>query len=98
MLTFYVFSDFSMQLELIKNLLDKYKNMVPAERRVVEATQVILKNELGIDVEIEQINYVQRTIHLDVPALVRTKIMQKKETILEKLEEKLGKATPKDIR
>jgi hypothetical protein len=73
----------------IAALLDKYRHIVPTEILIREAVTTALHKN-GITLPIEDISYVNGTVHINAHPLVKSKIMRQQTAIKEEIEIKLS--------
>ena len=82
------------KMKRVGDLFDKYRKRLKAPQSTVEkACASVIKEVSGFDVTAEQITYTvsTRTVFLQVPSLLKSELRFHNKTILNKLEEQLGK-------
>lgn len=90
---------FLMTWNSVGNYLNKFKKLKPPKDFLKEQTVLVIKKILDIDLEPEDIDCRGATLFIKTKnASLKNAIFLNKEKILEKLSEKLGPKSPRDIR
>lgn len=87
-----------MDIDTIKNYLQKYKKMSPPDGTIQEAVCEVVEAVCDVSLDKDDVHLTKEGAHLDTTPLVRSAILIKKETIMEKLQEKLGDDAPAELR
>ena len=82
----------------IKDLLLKFSHLLVSEESKKGAVRDIISETIGVPIRTEDIKIKNGTIYLDIKPIYKSEIFSKKEVILSKLSESLGKKSPSDLR
>ena len=82
----------------IKDLLNRFREILLGEEDKKEAIRKILSSVLGIEIKPEDIKIKNGTLYLNIKPIYKNEILLKETEIFSKLKEVLGKKTPLEIR
>ncbi len=89
------------QMKRLGDLFEKYRSRLKAPQASVEKACVeVIYEVTGFELKVEQVSYTvsTRTISLQVPSILKSELRFHHKSILDKLDEKLGKeGSPKVI-
>lgn len=84
----------------ISDLFSKYKNnLTPPQSSIIKEFVLVCQEEFGFKIDPKQCAYTvsTKTIYLTIPSLLKSELLQRKTEVLKKLNQKLGKNSPKNI-
>lgn len=84
----------------ISDLFSKYKKtLTPPQASIIKEFVVVCEAVSGYKIKPEQCSYTTttRTIHLNIPSLLKSEVLLQKTNILKKLKTNLGKNSPNNI-
>ncbi len=81
----------------IDNFLEKFKNLVPADKEVKDLTVKVIKNTLGFEVKDSEIFKQNEVLFIKTKPIYKNEIFMNKQKILTEIKKTLGKRAPKDI-
>ena len=75
------------------------KNLKPPQGVVVKEFVLVVKQVLGFDIKVEHCSYVvsTKTLHLNVPSVLKSEILRQKERVMSELKKQLGNNSPQQI-
>jgi len=82
----------------IKDLLNRFNNLLLSEKIKIESTRKILSGAVGIKINKQNIKIKNNVIYLDIKPIYKNEIFLKQDQIFLKLKEAFGKKAPKNIR
>lgn len=82
----------------IKDLLNRFNNILLSEEGKSESIRKAISEIIKIKIEPKDIKIKSGTIYLNIKPIYKNEIFLKQDQIFNKLEEFLGKKTPKNIR
>jgi len=82
----------------IKDLLNRFNNLLLSEKIKIESTRKILSSAVGIKINKQNIKIKNNVIYLDIKPIYKNEIFLKQDQIFLKLKEAFGKKAPKNIR
>ncbi len=82
----------------IKDLLLRFSHLLHSEEVKKESIRNIISETIGIQIPLKDITIKNNTVFLNIKPVYKNKIFIKKEQILSKIEETLGKKAPSDLR
>ena len=86
-----------MSFDPVTSFFDRFKKITLPDETVRKTTAVVLKEVVGVNVDISQISMERGNLRIKNNALVKSEIFLHKEQILQSLKEKLGDQAPKNI-
>ncbi len=81
----------------IKDLLLNFKNLLVSEEAKKEIIANVIKETTGIKIASENIDFKKGVLRLETKPIYRNEIFMKREQILTKLKEVLGRKSPSQI-
>ena len=84
----------------IADLFSKYKKtLTPPQTTIIKEFVLVCDEVCGYEIKKEQCSYTvsTKTIYLTTPSLLKNEILLQKNEVLKRLQEKLGKNSPKQI-
>jgi len=82
----------------IKDLLLKFNNLLVSENLKINTIKEVLFGVVGLEIKSEYIKIKNNDVYLNIKPIYKNEIFFKKDKILLKLEEILGKKAPKDFK
>ncbi len=82
----------------IKDLLLQFQNLLVSEEVKKESIRNIISKVVGVQISSEDIKIKNNTIYLNIKPVYKNELFLKREQILKKLAESLGKKAPKELR
>lgn len=82
----------------IKDLLVRFNNILLSEEGNKEVIRKIISEIIDVEIKKEDIKIKNSVIYLNIKPIYKNEILLKQDKILQKLEESLGKKSPKNIR
>lgn len=86
-----------MPFNSIDSFFGRFKKITPPNESVRKAVAEVLLEVMGVKIDISQIKVEGENIRIKNNPFVKSNIFLHKEQILQNLEKKLGKQTPKNI-
>ena len=86
-----------MSFDSVTSFLDRFKKITLPDESVRKTTSVVLKEVVGVNVDISQISVERESLRIKNNSLIKSEIFLHKEQILQSLKEKLGDHAPKNI-
>lgn len=86
-----------MSFDPIISFFDRFKKITLPNESVRRTTSEVLKEVLGVNVDISQISVERRDLKIKSNSFIKSEIFLHKEQILQSLKEKLGEQAPKNI-
>ncbi len=84
-------------MDLIKNLLARYKNLAPKDDFKKEAVIKVLKEKLNIELNKKDVTFSHHRAYLKTSPKIKGEVFINKRSILANLKELLGENYPNDI-
>lgn len=85
-------------MDLIKNFLNKYKNLSNNHLNISTQTQTTIKEVLNIDLSIDKISYRNGIIFITSSPLVKGEIFLNKQALIDGINQSLEHSSVRDIR
>jgi hypothetical protein len=82
----------------IKDLLNKFSDILLSEEVKKKSIKDIISEVVRVNIKNEDIKIKNNVIYLDIKPIYKNEIFLKRDEILSKLQESLGKKTPQNIR
>lgn len=82
----------------IKDLLTRFNNILLSEGGKKDVVRRIISEVIKTEISSENIEIKNNTLYLNIKPIYKNEIFLKRDQIFSKLEESLGKKTPRDIR
>ena len=86
-----------MSFDPILSFFDKFKKITLPDESIRKTTSTVLKEIVGVDINISQISVEGGNLRIKNNPLVKSEIFLHKEQILQALKDRFGKQAPKDI-
>lgn len=84
-------------MNLIKNLLERYKNLGPKDDFKKEAVIKVINEQIGIRLDKKDITFNHHNAYLKTSPKIKGEVYINKRSVLIGLKEMLGKNCPEDI-
>jgi len=84
-------------MKKIGDLVERFKNFVPPEKILKQIIIGIIKETTDVTLELSEIEINRTIARLKTKSIKKSKILIKKEKILDALAQKLGKKSPRDL-
>ncbi|MFZ2072558.1 MAG: hypothetical protein WA101_00860 [Minisyncoccia bacterium] len=82
----------------IKDLLLRFNNILLSEEVKKESIKNIISEVINVPIQSNDIKIKNGTVYLSIKPIYKSEIFMKREKILQKLQESLGKKAPQEIR
>jgi hypothetical protein len=85
-------------MQLLSSFFDRYKHFTLPDESVRKELQKILKEMLNIELELKDIRVRHFDVIVKASGVIKAEIMIHREKILERMREKFGNKTPRNIK